>query len=80
MLNDSARWSLPRGNSPVPSRWQATPGIDWRTLRRRYLTGEPGWRPEDDGITLFVPQRVQVTRYRWRGYNIPTPWTRTATA
>ncbi|WP_434587124.1 group II intron maturase-specific domain-containing protein [Streptomyces sp. A5-4] len=25
------------------------PGIDWRTLRRRYLTGEPGWRPEEDG-------------------------------
>ena len=56
------------------------PGIDWRTLRRRYLTGEPGWRPAEDGIALFVPQRVKVTRYRWRGYSIPTPWTRSATA
>ncbi|MGW1093547.1 group II intron maturase-specific domain-containing protein [Streptomyces sp. NPDC002596] len=55
------------------------PGIDWRTLRRRYLTGEPGWRPEEDGITLFVPQRVKVTRYRWRGYSIPTPWAKAAT-
>ncbi|CAO5174262.1 hypothetical protein FAIPA1_380009 [Frankia sp. AiPs1] len=33
------------------------PGIDWRTLRRRYLTGDPGWRPEEDGVMLFVPQR-----------------------
>lgn len=47
------------------------PGIDWRTLRRRYLTGEPGWRPAEEGITLFVPQRVKVTRYRWRGLQHP---------
>ena len=55
------------------------PGINWRTLRRRYLTGDPGWRPTENGITLFVPQQVTVTRYRWRGYSIPTPWVRTAT-
>ncbi len=24
MLDHTARWSLPHGNSPVPSRWQAT--------------------------------------------------------
>ena len=54
------------------------PGIDWKTLRRRYLTGEPGRRPEAEGIKLFVPQRVKLTRYRWRGYNIPTPWARSA--
>jgi len=55
------------------------PGIDWRTLRRRYLTGVPGWRPAEDGITLFVPQQVKVAKYRWRGYSIPAPWARTAT-
>ena len=55
------------------------PGINWRTLRRHYLTGEPGWRPTENGIMLFVPQQVKVTRYRWRGYSIPTPWARTAT-
>jgi hypothetical protein len=25
MINHDQRWSLPRGNTPVPSRWQATP-------------------------------------------------------
>jgi TfoX/Sxy family transcriptional regulator of competence genes len=53
--------------------------FNWRTLRRHYLTGEPGWRPTENGIMLFVPQQVKVTRYRWRGYSIPRPWARTAT-
>jgi hypothetical protein len=26
MITHDPRWSLPRGNPPVPSRWQATPG------------------------------------------------------
>lgn len=50
------------------------PGVNWRTLRRRYLTGQPGWRPAENGTVLFVPQQVKVERYRWRGYDIPTPW------
>jgi RNA-directed DNA polymerase len=56
------------------------PGITWKTLRRRYMTGQPGWRPADDGITLFAPHHVAVVRYRWRGYSIPTPWASTAQA
>jgi len=27
MINHDQRWSLPRGNTPVPSRWQATPWL-----------------------------------------------------
>jgi RNA-directed DNA polymerase len=46
--------------------------LPWNKLRNRYL---PGWRPTEDGITLFHPNTVAVTRYRFRGYNIPTPWT-----
>jgi len=46
--------------------------LSWKKLRRRYL---PGWRPTEDGITLFDPATVRVTRYRFRGYKIPTPWT-----
>ena len=44
----------------------------WKQLRRRYL---PGWWPTDGEITLFNPQSIAVTRYRYRGTQIPTPWT-----
>jgi hypothetical protein len=27
MINHDQRWSLSRGNTPVPSRWQATVGV-----------------------------------------------------
>jgi RNA-directed DNA polymerase len=40
-------------------------------IRRRYL---PGWRPTE--VTLFNPTATAVTRYRYRGGQIPTPWTR----
>jgi RNA-directed DNA polymerase len=42
-------------------------------LKRRYL---PGWRPTEDEVTLFQPQQVTVSRYRYRANNIPTPWAR----
>ena len=48
----------------------------WDVLLRRYL---PGWRPVEDGVVLFQPQTVTVSRYRYRAANIPTPWpTRTS--
>lgn len=53
------------------------PGVNWKVLRRRCLTGQPGWRPAQDGITLFAPHQVAIVRYRWRGYRIPTPWAST---
>ena len=43
----------------------------WVVLLRRYL---PGWRPTEDEVTLFQPQQVTVSRYRYRSDNIPTPW------
>ena len=45
----------------------------WKLLRRRYL---PGWRPTEGGVTLFNPCTMAVTRYRYRGAQIPSPWTR----
>ena len=33
---------------------------------------------QDGGITLYKPARSRVTRYRYRGARIPTPWTTTA--
>ena len=43
----------------------------WKWLRRRYL---PGWWPTDGRVTLFNPASVAVTRYRYRGTRIPSPW------
>jgi len=43
----------------------------WAVLLRRYL---PQWRPTEDGVVLFQPQTVTVSRYRYRADNIATPW------
>ncbi len=45
----------------------------WAVLLRRYL---PDWRPTEDGVVLFQPQTMTVSRYRYRADNIATPWTR----
>ena len=47
--------------------------VSWKQLRRRYL---PGWRPTEGEATLFDPKTIAVTRYRYRGAQIPSPWTR----
>jgi RNA-directed DNA polymerase len=51
------------------------PRTNMAVLKRRYL---PGSRPTEDGVTLFQPQAVTVSRYRYRASNIPTPWARAA--
>lgn len=48
-----------------------------RTYYPRRPHGGPGF-PETDGIRLFKPGSVPITRYLYRGKNIPTPWTLTA--
>lgn len=45
----------------------------WKSLRRRYTVR--GWWPEHDGMRLFDPAAVTITRYSYRGDRIPTPWT-----
>jgi RNA-directed DNA polymerase len=46
----------------------------WKALSRR-LRSPQGWRPiASEGIELFNLGSVSVTRYRWRGNHIPTPW------
>ena len=49
------------------------PRASWKWLRRHYL---PGWRPTDGKVTLLNPTTIRITRYRYRGTRIPTPWTR----
>lgn len=46
-------------------------GLNWGTLRRRFL---PNWEIRERGTELFRPQAISVTRYRYRGKRIPTPW------
>jgi RNA-directed DNA polymerase len=46
-------------------------GLNWGTLHRRHL---PGWKIRDGQTEMFRPQTVAVTRYRYRGTRIPTPW------
>ena len=47
---------------------------NWRWLRRHYLAN--AWWPEHDGMALFDCRAVPVTRYRYRGAAIATPWSR----
>jgi len=48
----------------------------WKDVRRAFTTPDGRWRPiTADGIELFNLASVPVTRYRYRGNTIPTPWT-----
>ncbi len=48
--------------------------LSWRELRRRFC--RPGtWEPCCDGIEFRGATSIAITRYRYRGSNIPTPWT-----
>jgi RNA-directed DNA polymerase len=47
------------------------PRATWRSLQRRYLSG---WWPTQGEVTLFNPGAVVVSRYRYRGDRIPSPW------
>jgi RNA-directed DNA polymerase len=47
------------------------PHANWKWLYRRYL---PRWWPTDGEVVLIDIGKVAVTRYRYRGERIPTPW------
>ena len=47
------------------------PRASWKHLRRLYLSD---WWPTEGEKTLFNPSSVPVTRYRYRGERIPSPW------
>jgi RNA-directed DNA polymerase len=51
----------------------------WKDVRR-WLTDPTGrWHPiSADGIELFNPETIPITRYRYRGNQIPNPWVRAA--
>jgi RNA-directed DNA polymerase len=45
--------------------------LTWKQIKRRYW-GRNWTSP--DGTRLYWPGQVPVTRYRYRGHRIPTPW------
>ncbi len=47
-------------------------GLSWKTIRRRFMVG---WNIVIGGVTLLKPSDITVSRYRYRGTRIPTPWT-----
>jgi RNA-directed DNA polymerase len=46
-------------------------GLNKGNLVRRHL---PNWEIRDGRVEPFRPQTVAITRYRYRGARIPTPW------
>ena len=46
-------------------------GLNKGTLVKRFL---PDWEIRDGRVELFRPMRVPITRYRYRGGKIPSPW------
>jgi len=52
------------------------PQLTWKQIRRRYW-GIKWTGPE--GARLAWPAEVAVTRYRYRGHRIPSPWAATCT-
>lgn len=60
----------------VTSWWMALHRWTWTDLRRRFTDPNGRWKPlSANGTELFSPVSVAVTRYRYRGDTIPTPWT-----
>jgi RNA-directed DNA polymerase len=47
-------------------------GLSWKVLRRRFMCD---WDIVIEGVTLLMPSSIPVSRYRYRGTRIPTPWT-----
>ncbi len=48
--------------------------LTWTALKRR-LKGPRGWQPIVlDEVELFNMASTTVSRYRWRGTKIPSPW------
>jgi RNA-directed DNA polymerase len=47
----------------------------WKDVRRWHVGPTGAWRPiSADGIEMFNAAAVPVTRYRYRGTKIPSPW------
>jgi len=57
----------------IRAKHQGKHRIGMRELRRRFC--DKGWRFACNGVAFTGASSVAVTRYRYRGNTIPTPWT-----
>ena len=49
-------------------------GLSWKKTRTRLLNNS--WEFTANGVTLANAAAIPVTRYRWRAWDIPSPWSR----
>jgi RNA-directed DNA polymerase len=54
-------------------KYKGRTGLSMKEMRRRFC--DTGWRFACNGVVFTGASSVRVTRYRYRGGNIPTPWT-----
>jgi len=57
----------------IRAKYAGKTGLSMKELRRRFC--DQGWRFAHNGVVLTGASSVAVTRYRYRGGAIPTPWT-----
>jgi RNA-directed DNA polymerase len=57
----------------IRAKYKGKTGLGMRELRRRFC--DQGWRFAHNGAVFTGASSVAVTRYRYRGNTIPTPWT-----
>jgi RNA-directed DNA polymerase len=62
----------------IRAKYAGRTGLSMKELRRRFC--DQGWRFAWNGVVLTGASSVAVTRYRYRGSTIPTPWTPTPAA
>jgi RNA-directed DNA polymerase len=57
----------------IRAKYKGRTGLSMKELRRRFC--DQGWRFACNGVVYTGASSVAVTRYRYRGATIPTPWT-----
>jgi RNA-directed DNA polymerase len=57
----------------IRAKYAGKSGLSMKQMRRRFC--DVGWRFACNGVVFTGASSVKVTRYRYRGSNIPTPWT-----
>jgi RNA-directed DNA polymerase len=57
----------------IRAKYAGRTGLSMKELRRRFC--DKGWRFAYNGVVFTGASSVAVTRYRYRGSTIPTPWT-----
>ena len=57
----------------IRAKYKGRTGLSMKQMRRRFC--DAGWRFACNRVVFTGASSVKVTRYRYRGGNIPTPWT-----